>query len=147
MELTLESAFSAQGALGHLAYLVLIASMLMRTLVWLRILVIASAILGIIYASLILHDPVSTFWETLLVLVNVIQLLLSHISSLRARFSEVEETFMALHMRGLTRGEARKVLDAGEWISLPKETVLSIEGQAVDHLFYIGAGDSGCHCW
>ena len=46
MELTLASAFSQEGLLGHAAYVLLVLSMLMRTLLWLRLLVIASAILG-----------------------------------------------------------------------------------------------------
>ena len=60
MELTLASAFSQEGLLGHAAYVLLVLSMLMRTLLWLRLLVIASAILGISYAAFILGDPVST---------------------------------------------------------------------------------------
>lgn len=140
MELTLESALSMQGLPGHAAYVVLIASMLMRTLLWLRILVIVSAIMGIGYASLILHDPVSTFWETLLVLVNVVQLLRTHWRSLRARFTATEAEFVALHLPGLTRGEARAILDAGAWVKFPEGHVLSSEGQPVGHLHYIAEG-------
>lgn len=77
MELTLESAFSSEGALGHFAYLLLVSSMLMRRMFWLRLLVIASALVAIAYSALILTDPVSTFWETLLVIVNIGQLSLS----------------------------------------------------------------------
>jgi hypothetical protein len=51
MELTLASAFSQEGLLGHAAYVLLVISMLMRTLLWLRILVIASAVLGISYSG------------------------------------------------------------------------------------------------
>mgnify|MGYP000215173177 CR=1 FL=1 len=140
MEFTFESALSPQGLLGHLAYVVLIASMLMRTLLWLRVLVITSALLGIVYSSLILHDPVSTFWETLLVLVNILQILRSHWRTLRARFTSEEEALRKLHLDGLSRGEARTILDTGAWVSLPEGSVLSVEAEAVEYLHYIATG-------
>jgi hypothetical protein len=55
MELTLESALSPQGLFGHTSYILLVISMMMRRMVWLRILVILSAIVGITYASVVLR--------------------------------------------------------------------------------------------
>jgi hypothetical protein len=115
MDLTLASALSQEGLLGHAAYVLLVLSMLMRTLFWLRLLVIASAILGISYSVLILNDPVSAFWETCLVLVNIAQLVLSNWRNLRARFTPEELAFIMRHLPGLSRGEARALLDAGAW--------------------------------
>ena len=143
MELTLASAFSQEGLLGHAAYVLLVGSMLMRTLLWLRVLVIASALLGISYSAFILGDPVSTFWESCLVVVNIAQLLLTHWRSLRARFSEVESTFIARHLPGLTRGEARTLLDAGAWRQLADGTRLTEEGAPVACLSYIAEGTAG----
>ena len=54
MELTLESAFSAGGLLGNLSYLLLIASMAMRDIFWLRVLAIFSGLTGIAYEA---HRP------------------------------------------------------------------------------------------
>ena len=47
MELTLESAFSTGGLVGHFAYMLLVISMLMRRMIWLRIFVILSALVAI----------------------------------------------------------------------------------------------------
>jgi len=140
LELTLASALSADGLLGHMAYIFLVVSMLMRTLVWLRLLVIVSATLGISYSAFILGDPVSTFWETCLVLVNIAQLLITHWRSLRARFSDAELTFIDLHLPGLSRGEARALIDRGHWREMPAGTQLAVEGQPVEHLSYIAGG-------
>ena len=74
MELTITSALSGDGALGHLSFVLLIVSMLMRSMVWLRVLVIASALVGVCYSYLILTDPVGVFWEGLLIAVNLGQL-------------------------------------------------------------------------
>ena len=66
MELTLESAFSTGGMVGHLAYLLLVLSMVMRQMYLLRILVILSASIAIAYALFWLKDPIGVFWESLL---------------------------------------------------------------------------------
>lgn len=140
MEFTLDSALSGQSVMGHAAYVMLIASMLMRTLLWLRVLVIVSACLGIAYSMLILRDPVSTFWETCLVVVNIFQLLRSHWRSIRASFSETEAGFIARHLPGLSRGEARSLIDVGTWEVVQDGTVLAVEGEAVSHLIYLAEG-------
>ncbi len=140
MELTLASAFSQEGLLGHAAYVLLVLSMLMRTLLWLRLLVIASAILGISYSAFILGDPVSTFWESCLVIVNVGQLLLTHWRSIRARFTETEAHFIARHLPGLGRGDARALIDRGRWVALEAGACLAVQGQPVDQLSYIAEG-------
>ncbi|NKX46262.1 cyclic nucleotide-binding domain-containing protein [Roseicyclus persicicus] len=140
MELTIASALSAEGLLGHAAYVLLVLSMLMRTLLWLRLLVIASALLGISYAVFILGDPVSTFWETCLVVVNIGQLLITHWRSLRARFSDDEAHFIARHLPGLTRGEARALIDRGRWVALEDGACLAVEGEPVERLSYVAEG-------
>lgn len=140
MELTLASAFSSEGMLGHAAYVFLIISMLMRTLLWLRVLVIVSAILGIAYSSVILSDPVSTFWESMLVLVNVGQLILSNWRSMRATFTERETIFVAHHFRSLSRGDARRLLDEGAWRDLADGDMITEQGAQVRHLTYIAQG-------
>ncbi|MFK7876591.1 MAG: Crp/Fnr family transcriptional regulator [Paracoccaceae bacterium] len=140
MELTLEAALSGDSVLGHIAYVFLIASMLMSTLLWLRILVILSAILAVLYAVLILQDPVSMFWEALLVIVNVAQILRVHWRSLRARFTEVEAAFVADHLPGLTRGDARALLDKGVWHSADVGDILATQGAPITHLHYVATG-------
>lgn len=140
MDLTLASALSQEGLLGHAAYVLLVLSMLMRTLLWLRLLVIASAALGISYSVLILNDPVSAFWETCLVLVNIAQLVLSNWRNLRARFTPEESAFMARHLPGLSRGEARTLLDAGDWHRASDAEALTVEGTPVSHLWYLAEG-------
>jgi len=127
MDLTLASAVSADSLLGHMAYIVLIVSMLMRVMTWLRILVIVSAILAISYGAFILRDPVTVFWETLLVAVNVYQLFRLHWRNLRARFSPEERSLFSRHFFGLSAGETRWLCGL-------------ILGKPVSHLTYVASG-------
>lgn len=140
MELTWASAFSTGGLIGHFANVLLIASMLMRQMVWLRILVIASALVGILYSVVWLNDPVSSFWETLLVLVNVVQLGLTWRENRAAQFSAREADFAKRRLRGLAPGAQRKLLDRGRWQTLEAGTAMTVQGDAPVDLFFISGG-------
>jgi len=140
VELTLESAFSSQGALGHLAYLLLVLSMLMRRMIWLRLLVITSATVAIAYAALILTDPVSTFWETLLILVNIGQLTLTWWLDRRTQFDRREDQLRLLHFPGLAPSRMRRLLRRGTWLDLPAGTCLTRAGAPVDALWFLRSG-------
>ena len=140
MELTLESAFSADGLIGHLSYFLLVLSMLMQRMTWLRIFALSSAAVGICYSFFILHDPVGTFWESALFLVNVGQLLLLHWKNLRASFSDEELEFVNGKLPGLARGRSRALLNKGRWIHAEDGTILTREGSPSGALTYISRG-------
>jgi hypothetical protein len=142
MELTLESALSPQGLFGHTSYILLVISMMMRRMVWLRILVILSAIVGITYASVVLSDPVGTFWETLLVLVNIVQLTITWHQNRSARFTDEERVFMDGHLPNLSMAQRRKLLNQGLWVSGEKDSPLTEEGVPVSHLYYLADGQA-----
>lgn len=125
---------------GHLAYLLLVLSMTMRTLFWLRVLVIASALTAITYAAIWLNDPVSTFWESALVVVNVVQITIEWRANRRARFTAEEQGFIDARLQGLGRHEARKLLNLGSWIDAEPGTRLTDEGRPVTHLVYLVSG-------
>ena len=142
MELTLESALSSQGALGHTAYLLLVLSMLMRRMIWLRLLVIASALVAIAYASLILTDPVSTFWESLLIVVNIGQLTLTWWLDRRTQFDAREDQMRLAHFPQLAPSRMRRLLRAGAWQDLSSGTRLTQAGEPVPALYYLHAGQA-----
>lgn len=143
MELTLESAFSTGGMVGHLSYLLLVISMLMRRMTLLRLLVIASSLVAITYDVVWLKDPVGVFWETLLVTVNVVQIALIWHADRRARFTEDERGLVDSRLRSLAPHQARQLLDMGFWAEGAPGLELTQEGQPVSHLVYLVAGDVG----
>lgn len=140
MDLTLASAFSFGGFVGHLAYLLLVLSMIMRSLFWLRIFVIASALTAILYAGIWLRDPVSLAWESMLVMVNVIQIALEWRNRRRARFSDEERVFLEARFPGLGPHEARRLLDLGSWRELDAGTRLTTQDSRVAQLVYLASG-------
>ena len=143
MELTLNSAFSVGGMVGHLAYVFLVLSMLMRSIVALRIFFVVNVLLNIFYVTVWVHDPVQLFWESLLFLINITQLALIWWQNRRARFSEEEQAFAASRLRGLSRSQTRQLLDAGHWWDVMPGTVLTHQGERPLHLTYISSGSVG----
>jgi len=140
MELTLESALSRGGIVGHSSYLLLVISMMMQRISLLRILVIASALLAILYDWVWLKDPVGVFWESTLVLVNIVQLLVLYWKNLVARFSEDELVFINGKLPGLSRGRSRALLNLGKWVEAANGHILTREGEAASDLVYISRG-------
>src|SRR5215203_2680852 len=85
---------------GHFTYFLLIVSVLMRRMVWLRVLAVASGITKIIYRAFLVLDPVSVLWETIFVLVNIIQLVIIWYYEYQHRFSEGKPTSLPTFPRG-----------------------------------------------
>jgi hypothetical protein len=142
MELTLQSALSWQGALGHLSYVLLVASMLMRRMLWLRLLVIASAIIGITYSSLVLTDPVGTFWEVLLITANVGQLGYSWWQNRSTQFDARESLLREMHFTAVAPRFLRTLLRAGRWVNLKQGDVLVVEGKPLSTFAFLASGSA-----
>lgn len=140
MELTIESAFSTGGLIGNASYILLIASMAMRDMFWLRVLAILSGICGIAYDAIWLTDPVGTFWESLFTLINLgqwfwllydkrQQSLLPQEQKLKTRlFPELED----IEVKQLLRCAVIKKLKPGE--------VITYQDKPVSHLYLISRG-------
>ncbi|WP_050928213.1 Crp/Fnr family transcriptional regulator [Aestuariivita boseongensis] len=141
MELTLESALSPGAMVGHFAYLLLVISMLMRSITWLRIFVILSAIVALAYGAIWLHDPVTVFWEGMLIVVNVVQIFIIWYTNRRVQFNEDERRLIAERLNTLSPREARRLLDMGLWIDALPGTDLTEQGQPVHHLVYLLSGE------
>jgi hypothetical protein len=141
MELSLESAFSTGGLVGHASYVLLVLSMMMRRITVLRLFVIASALIAMFSQVIWLKDPVGVFWEAMLVLVNVVQLLIVYFENRLAQFSPEETAFCEKRLGNLDRADCRRLLNKGLWVTGQAGAVLTCEGEAVSHLIYLASGE------
>ena len=112
---------------GHPSYLILVISMLMRVMWVLRVLVILSALVGITYDIVWTKDPVGLFWETSLVVVNVVQLLIGYLDNRSEKFSPCEAAFVSAAFPGLSNAFKRRILSAGAWREAKAGTKLTTE--------------------
>jgi CRP-like cAMP-binding protein len=141
LTMTLDSAFSIGGLLGHLSFALLVIAMMMPSLFALRICVIFSACVGIIFAAFWLDDGMLVFWQALLIAANVIQIARQQIVNRQARFSAEETKFMKERLSSLAPGEARQLLNMGVWANGAVGTKLTIQGKPVDNLVYLADGE------
>ncbi len=142
MNLTAESLIGNGALIGHASYVLLIASMLMTRMFWLRVLAIGSGILAAIYSAIWLDDPVSTFWETMFVLTNVGQLTITSYLNSKTRFTPEERTFHEMAVPGLEPAHVRQLLQAGRWVDAEPGAVLASQGEHVSDLVFIVRGDA-----
>ena len=141
MEMTLDSVFSPAAFVGHAGYVLLILSMIMTKMLWLRIIAIGAGILQAIYYGVFLHDPVGTFWETLFTLTNVAQLAIIAYRNRTARFTPDERAFYDTAVPTLEAADARKLIAAGRWLTAESGTVLTREGEDAPMLAFIVSGE------
>jgi len=140
MHFSLAEALAPQALLLHAGYLLLIISMLMTRLTWLRVLAIGSGILeGAYYLSI--GDANSLFWEAMLVVTNVGQLAILAYHNRMARFTPDELAFYEIVVPTLEPSQARRLLKTGRWVEAPAGTVLSREGEVVADLVFLAAGE------
>ncbi len=136
----LEFAFSPGRLVGHLSYLLLIISMLMRSMTKLRIIAVSAGVVSAIYGYFWLNDPVTVFWETIFVLTNLVQLLILAWENKRALFSEDEQKFFDAAVPNIAKADAKRLLRIGEWCEAPAGDVLTREGETPTHLMFIATG-------
>jgi CRP-like cAMP-binding protein len=139
--MTLDSAFSPAAFVGHAGYILLVLSMLMTQMLWLRIIAIGAGILQAIYYGVFLHDPVGTFWETIFTLTNVAQLAIIAYRNRTARFTADERAFYDTAVPTLEAADARKLLAAGRWVTAEPGTVLTREGEEAPVLAFLVSGE------
>ena len=124
---------------GHFAYVLLIISMLMRKMIWLRVFAIAAGAFSAIYYTT-LGDWVSCVWESTFALVNLAQLLVLFIENRRGKFSSEEQQFIDIALHGLERAHARKLMKLGKWAEIGEGEVLINEDSTPTHLYFIVNG-------
>lgn len=132
--------FLTEGFVGHLSYVFLILSSLMRRMLLLRVFLVASAVTGIAYDWIWLDNVVGVFWEGLLIVVNVVQISLLWHRDRRAKFTDEERRMIAHYLRGGTPGLRRALFDYGNWVDLESGHRLTTQGQRPEWFTYISTG-------
>lgn len=130
-----------ENIVGHIAYVLLIVSMMMRNMNWLRFFaILAGAISAIYYWTL--SDFVSMFWETLFSLVNLAQFALLQIENRRGRFSEDEAKFIKSCLPDLERVHARRLMKIAAWTEVQDAVTLIEEDTCPQELKFLIDGEA-----
>ncbi len=133
--------FATPGKLvGHLSYVLLVASMLMRSMKWLRAIAISAGVVSAFYGYFWLNDFVTVFWEVIFVTTNLVQLLILEWENRRARFSEDEAKFIAAAVPNVEKAHASRLVKLAKRVEYPAGTVLTTEGEKVENLLFLLEG-------
>lgn len=141
MHLDLDPTLSTGALVGHAGYILLIVSMLMTRMLWLRIIAIGAGVLQALYYGVWLSDPVGTFWETIFTLTNVGQLAFIAYRNSTARFTADERAFYETAVPELEAADARRLIAKGRWVTVEPGTVLTREGENAPMLAFIVSGE------
>lgn len=136
----IENAFTFGSVIGHLSYVLLVLSMMMRTMIKLRIIAISAGLTSLIYGLFILNDPVTVFWEAVFVSVNLVQLFIIMFENRKAAFSDEEAIIVKAMVPGKDLRHARRIMSIGEWNEADPGTVMIEEGEMTTHLFLLVRG-------
>lgn len=132
--------WSPHFAWAHWPYALLVLSMLMRDIVWLRAIAIVAGVSRIFIRAAILYDPVTVLWETALVLINVGQLLLIWWDKRHTHSNEDEALLASTIMPGLSGRAVRRLMRQARWRTVEEGAVLLQEGQTVTDLLFVTDG-------
>lgn len=136
----LEQMLDPSHALTHLPYALLVLSMLMNSMGWLRAIAIAAGLIRIVNRAFFEVDPVIVFWEVIFVAVNVAQLLILWYYARRHRFAEHEQPFAESMPRNVERRTVRRLLRLAHLRHAEPGERLTTEGAPVAELMFIAEG-------
>lgn len=129
-----------ESAFGHVNYILIILSVSMSSMRWLRIFAIASGITGVIYYGFIVSDEISAMWESIFTTVNVVQLAIILLAGRRRKTNEDEAFFIKTVMPTLEGNLRARILKLARWQTREPGEVLVEEGQTAPQLVFIARG-------
>lgn len=124
----------------HIPYALLVISMMMNDMGWLRALAIAAGLIRILNRSLIDIDPAIALWETAFVLVNVVQLSILWYYAKRHRFSDEEKRLLDTMPADIDRRTVRRLLRMASHETVEPGTRLTVAGEPVKRLAFLTDG-------
>ena len=131
----------ADALLLHLSYALLLAAVLVARPFTLRLLIALAAASGLARA-LWIGDLASSAWLALLLLACLYLLGRNLYESRDVRFSAEEKGMLDSLVAGLSKTQARHLIDQGMWLNGKEGDVLTREGEPVEHLYYLAEGEA-----
>jgi hypothetical protein len=127
-------------AVGHLNYILVILSVSMTNMRWLRIFGMAGGIVGVIYYGFLVSDGISAMWEAIFAAVNGLQLAIMAAAGRHRARDDDERLFVETVIPTLDGTLRSRMLKLARWETLQPDAVLIEEGQLLPQLVFIAQG-------
>jgi hypothetical protein len=127
---------------GHLSFLIIAFSLLMRDIILLRILSIGSGVIGIYYNFFVAREPlwVPIIWLTVFMGINVYMIVMFYLSNRRSGLSADDLEIWKTNFLGLTTEEFRRIRKLFDFQSYNSGDVLTQTGRDNHSLYFITSG-------
>ncbi len=142
LDITQIDPFSTGGLVSNLSYVLLIASMAMRNIFWLRILAIFSGLTGIAFDVFWTGNISGIFWETCFTLVNLTQWIVLLVEKKRAYLSREQVALRDRVFPTLSNTHMLKLLALAEPHTFTVDRVLTENGREVSTVYLIELGEA-----
>jgi len=133
---------SADTIVLQLSYFLLFVAVLAPRMGSLRLLVAASALVGLVRALVWTGDRVTAVWMGLLLAACLLLLGRTVFERRKASFTAEERRMVDSLVTGLSQNRARHLIDQGLWLAGKAGDVLTREGEPVEHLYYLAEGEA-----
>ncbi len=134
-------------AVGHLSFLIVALSLLMRDIILLRVLGILSGVVGIGYNYFVTTEPlwVPIIWLLVFMAINIYMIATFYLANRKANLSEEDLTLWQNNFLGLAIDEYRRLKKIFDYRTFDDGEVLIQLGQDNRFLFFVTAGQLVVH--
>lgn len=127
---------------GHAASILTMAAYLLKDMLWLRVLTIASCFAGITFNYFVPATPLWTviYWNGLFVVINVVQIAIIIKERTGVDFTEEEKELHETLFKNFAPFEFMKLMRAGQWMQAREGELLATEKQPLEAVMLIYNG-------
>lgn len=129
----------ASEILLHISYLLLVGASLVRAILPLRVLAIASGFTAVVY-DLGINQTSMVLWEAAFTVVNIVQVGILIYERKRARLTDEEESLRQRMFGQLSVVEFHRLIRTGTWVSTNEGELLTQQGHPVSRIVLITDG-------
>lgn len=133
-----------RSTLSHLGWALIVVSMLMTNIVWVRVLVVSSTMTFFFNDLLLRFDYASLTWTLLIALASLYTALKDKITDRFMRFTPDEEAMLRICFPNMARGRARYLLNQGQWRRAERDTFILRSGKMASHVHFVLEGEGVC---
>lgn len=134
--------FATDALILQLSYALLIAAVVTSERRVTRALIGLSAGFALIHALFWARDTTTIVWMALLLLACAILLVRDLLRDADVRFTPEEDAMRLKVLPGISRTDARRLIDQGLWLAGDEGDRLTEEAKPVDHVVYLSAGEA-----
>lgn len=130
--------------IGHLSFIAVAASLLIRDILWLRAVSILASILAIIFNYFVEAGPIWLVigWSMVFIAINAFNIFVLLREKQGVRFTPEEQEMYDTVFQGFSPVEFMKLLRIGQWTEIDAEQTMIEQGQKVEQIQFIYNGQA-----